>query len=220
VAVGCLSLMKLVRYAATIALVAAVAACSHPSAQLSPPNETSPIVPSTSQPAAPSVGVSSVVIPSIGLDDDQMMQVDKQPDGSLGVPPLTAPRLIGWDRQAPVPGDAATGSYPKAIVRAVLDAHINANHVEGAFAKLAQVKVGAILKVTRTDDQTATFQVTKVLIIDKAAFPTDLVYGGNPDGAELVALTCGPGKLDTVTHNYLQQTILFAKLVSLKPSGP
>jgi LPXTG-site transpeptidase (sortase) family protein len=211
--------MKLVRYAVVVALVVSVAACSHPSAQLSPPNETSPPAPSTSQSTAPGVGVSSVAIPSIELNDDQTMQVDKQSDGSLGVPPLTAPRMIGWDRQSPVPGDAATGSYPHAIERAVLVGHINANHVQGAFADLAKVKIGAKVRVARTDGDTATFTVSKVLIVDKSKFPTESVYG-HATGPELVMITCGPGDLDTVAHNYLQQTLVWAKLVSLKPSSP
>jgi sortase (surface protein transpeptidase) len=163
--------------------------------------------------------MSAVRIPSIGLDDNLTMQVDKNDDGSLGVPPLTAPRMLGWYRRSPVPGDAATCKYPDCVERAVVVGHINANHVQGAFADLAKVKVGAEIAASRTDGQTATFKVSKVLIVAKAKFPTKDVYGG-ANGPELVAITCGPGDLDTATHNYLQQTILFAKLISLKPTNP
>jgi sortase (surface protein transpeptidase) len=163
--------------------------------------------------------VSSVAIPSIGLNDNLTMQVDLNDDHTLGVPPLTAPRMIGWFRQSPVPGDPATGKYPKVVERGVILGHINANHVQGAFADLAKVKVGAEIDVSRTDGQTASFKVSKVLIVAKSAFPTEQVYG-HAAGAELVAITCGPGDLDTAQHNYLQQTIVFAKLVSLKPTGP
>ncbi len=127
--------------------------------------------------------------------------------------------MIGWYRQSPVPGDAAVGKYPQVVERSVLVGHINANHVQGAFAELSKVKVGSEISVLRSDAQTATFKVTKVLIIAKSAFPTEQVYG-HASGAELVAITCGPGDLDTEQHNYLQQTIVFAKLVTLKPTGP
>jgi len=163
--------------------------------------------------------VTSVKIPSISLDDNLTMQVDKNDDGTLGVPPLSSPRMIGWYKQAPVPGDTAVGKYPQVVERSVLVGHINANHVQGAFADLAKVKVGAEFDVLRSDGQTATFKVSKVLIVAKSAFPTATVYGG-AKGPELVAITCGPGDLDTAQHNYLQQTIVFAKLVSLKPTGP
>jgi len=166
-----------------------------------------------------SVTITSVKIPSLELDDNLTMQVDLNPDHTLGVPPLSSPRMIGWFRQSPVPGDSAVGKYPQAVERAVIVGHINANHVQGAFADLAKVKVGAELSVLRSDAQTATFKVSKVLIIAKSAFPTKAVYG-DADGAELVAITCGPGDLDTAQHNYLQQTIVFAKLISLKPTGP
>lgn len=200
-----------------VVFVLILAACSRPvpPGQV-PPNETSP---GTSPPVTSSVTITSIKIPSLELDDNLTMQVDKNDDGTLGVPPLSAPRMIGWYRQSPVPGDAAVGKYPQAVERAVIVGHINANRVQGAFADLAKVKVGAELDVVRSDAQTATFKVTKVLIIAKSAFPTKTVYGG-ADGAELVAITCGPGDLDTAQHNYLQQTIVFAKLVSLKPTGP
>ncbi|MCW2767554.1 MAG: lipoprotein [Nocardioides sp.] len=191
-----------------------LAGCSHPSAQLSPPKLTSP--PSFT-PAAPDVGVSSVAIPSIGLNDNLTMQVVKQPDGSLGVPPLTSPRMIGWYRQSPVPGDNSC-DHP-CVGRSVVVAHINANHVEGAFAELAKVKVGATIAVGRTDAQTATFKVTRTLVIAKSKFPTDDVYGPAKE-AELVAITCGPDAYNAKTHNYENQTIVWATLVSLKPTGP
>lgn len=214
--------MKLVRYAATVALVVLVAACSTPSAQLTPPDATSPPTTSTEGPVpspAPDVWVTGVKIPSIGVNESLTMQVDLNPDHTLGVPPLSSPRMVGWFRQSPVPGDAATGKYPNAVERSVLVGHINANHVLGVFADLSKVKVGAQLLALRSDNQTATFQVTKVLIVAKSAFPTATAYGG-AKGPELVAITCGPGDLDTAQHNYLQQTLVFAKLVSLKPTGP
>lgn len=200
-----------------VVFILILSACSRPPAQQLPPNETSPGT--APPPVNSSVTVNSVRIPSVGLDDNLTMQVDKNPDGTLGVPPLTAPRMIGWYRQSPVPGDSAVGKYPQAVERAVIVGHINANHVEGAFADLAKVKVGAEFDVVRSDAQTAKFKVTKVLIVAKSAFPTKTVYGG-ADGPELVAITCGPGDLDTAQHNYLQQTLVFATLVSLKPTGP
>lgn len=212
--------MRLVRYAATFAFVVLVAACSSPAAQLTPPNATSPPSTSTESPtpsSSPDVWVTGVKIPSISLNESLTMQVDLNPDHTLGVPSLASPRMIGWYRQSPVPGDA-TCDHP-CVGAAVVVAHINAEHVPGAFADLAKVKVGAGISVLRSDNQTATFKVSKVLVIAKSKFPTDQVYGP-VSKPELVAITCGPDAYNPKTHNYENQTIVWANLVSLKPTGP
>lgn len=161
--------------------------------------------------------MSAIKIPSIGLDDNLTMEVDLNPDHTLGVPSLASPRMVGWYRQSPVPGDA-TCDHP-CVGAAVVVAHINAEHVPGAFADLATVKVGAKISALRSDAQTAEFKVTRVLVIAKSAFPTNEVYGP-VKSAQLVAITCGPDAYNPKTHNYENQTIVWAKLVSLKPTGP
>ena len=165
--------MKLVKYVATVALVVAVAACSHSPSQLTPPDATSPSA-STVSPvpsATPDVSVTGIKIPSINVNETLTMQVDLNEDHTLGVPPLTSPRMVGWFRQSPVPGDMATGKYPTAVERAVLVGHINANHVQGVFADLAKVKVGAQFIVLRSDAQKlADVRVLRTVVGGKERF--------------------------------------------------
>jgi LPXTG-site transpeptidase (sortase) family protein len=159
-------------------------------------------------------------IPTIGLDNKTFTQVGlNQPDSSghqsMEVPPLSQPKLVGWFRLSPVPGDSALCPFDNGkgcVQPAVLGAHVNANGVQGAFAKLAQVKVGATIEVDRSDQKTAVFKVTKTKIFSKTAFDTKAVYGGS--GPSLVLLTCGPGAV--VKGSYLNQTVVWATLVTIK----
>jgi LPXTG-site transpeptidase (sortase) family protein len=183
-------------------------------------DEAAPLTASDSAPP-PSVATTAGVIPmelqipSIGLDNKTFMQVGLISGGELEVPPLSQPKLIGWFKLSPVPGDSALCSFDSGkgcVQPSVLGAHINANGVSGAFAKLAQVKVGAEVRVLRSDDKTAVFKVTKTKIFSKTAFDTKAVYGGS--GPSLVLLTCGPGAV--VKGSYLNQTAVWATLVTIK----
>lgn len=161
---------------------------------------------------------TAIRIPSIGVNNHQMMQVGLNPDRSLEVPPLSEPLLVGWFKLGPLPGEKSTCSFSAGCPgSSIMGAHVNANGVQGAFAKLAQVKTGAVVEVDRSDGQTAVFKVTRVQIIKKSAFPTKSVYG-DTTGPELRLLTCGPGAV--VNGSYLSQTIVYATLTSLKPSAP
>ena len=171
----------------------------------------------TDQPPASTAGVFPIGlrVPVIGLDSHAFMQVGLNADKSMEVPPLSQPKLVGWFKLSPVPGESALCPFAggKGCVQpSVLGAHVNANGVQGAFAKLSQVKVGAAIEVDRSDGKTAVFKVTKTKIFAKAAFDTAAVYGGS--GPSLVLLTCGPGAV--VRGSYLNQTVVWATLVTLK----
>lgn len=178
--------------------------------------------PPTSSEAAPSspgadVTPTAVRIPSIGVNNNEMMQVGLNPDRSLEVPPYSQPKLIAWFKLGPLPGDSALCPFSAGCVQpAVLNSHVNADGVQGGFAKLSSIKVGATVSVDRSDNRTATFQVTKVLVFKKTAFDTKSVYG--VAGPSLVLVTCGPGTV--VAGSYLNQTVVVAKLTSLKPKTP
>jgi sortase (surface protein transpeptidase) len=206
-----------------VALTAVLAACG-PTAEApnypnlnSPAGSTTQAPPSTTSPGV-DVTPTAVRIPSIGVDNNQMMQVGLNPDRSLEVPPYSAPNLIGWFKLGPLPGEKATCSFAAGCPgSSIMNAHINADGVQGAFAKLAQLKVGAVVEVDRSDDKVAVFKVTKVQILKKTVFPTKMVYGDTKD-AELRLISCGPGEV--VNGSYVNQTIIYAALTQLKPKTP
>jgi hypothetical protein len=177
---------------------------------------TSPTTPLASPP--PSVGgvapaavtVTRVRIAALGLDDTQIKPVGLDADHSLKPPPLSAPQTIGVYTGGPVPGDLGP---------AVIEAHVNANGKLGAFTALSKMEEGQSIIVERSDHTSAVFRVDKVQTIKKVDFPTKAVYG-DTEGPELRALTCGPGPLEKLpdgTRSYVNQTIVYAKLVALQP---
>lgn len=188
-------------------------------------DESAPLnvgAPLTSSDAPPpsSAGVfpMGIRIPSITLNNHTFMQVGLA-NGELEVPPLSQPGLVGWYKDSPVPGESALCSFDNGkgcVQKSVLGAHVNANGVQGAFAKLAQVKVGATVEIDRSDQRTAVFKVTKVKVFPKTSFPVADVYGGS--GPSLILLTCGPGTV--VKGSYLNQTAVWADLVTVKPTTP
>jgi hypothetical protein len=86
--------------------------------------------------------------------------------------------------------------------------------------KIAQLKKGQIVETDRSDGKIAVFEVYKLVILKKKAFPTDSVYGPTPNGeAELRLITCGPGPLERMpdgSMSYINQTIGYAKFISFK----
>lgn len=167
-----------------------------------PPSSTAGVVP------------TGIRIPSIAVNNRQFMQVGLV-NKELEVPPLSQPKLMGWFKLSPLPGESALCSYADGCVQpAVIISHINGNGVAGGFAKLTQVKVGALIEVDRSDNQTAVFKVTKTRVFKKSQFDTPSVYGVS--GPSLVLITCGPGTV--VNGSYLNQTVVTATRVELKPS--
>lgn len=196
-------------------------------------DETAPFSVESPAPSAPPASTAGVFpmelrIPAIELDNKTFTQVGLNPPDSRGnqsmeVPPLSQPKLVGWFKLGPIPGESALCSFEQKCVQpAVLGAHVNANGVQGAFAHLADKKcktcdykvMGATVEVDRSDGKTAVFKVNKVRVFSKATFDTRAVYGGS--GPSLVLLTCGPGAV--VNGSYLNQTVAWATLVTVKPT--
>lgn len=197
-------------------LVVLASGCGPKGTALSPPALTPVPAPSASGPLLPSITPTGIRIPSIGVDDRQFMDVGLDSHDELQVPPLDQPKVVGFYRLSPAPGDVPPCRYTDGCVGpSVLVGHINGDGQQGVFAKLAQVKKGAEVQVDRGDGRTAVFTVTTVDVFQKSAFNTQSVYG-DVVSPSLVLITCGPGELDRVHHNYLQQTVVHAELTALK----
>ena len=122
-----------------------------------------------------------------------------QPDGSMAVP--TDARTVGWFTKAPTPGSLGP---------AVLAGHVDFRGAEGAFARLATLRPGDRVRVTRADGAIAVFAVTHVDRYAKDHFPSDRVYGPI-DHAGLRLITCG-GDFDNRTGHYLDNIVAYADL--------
>ncbi len=160
--------------------------------------------PDASAPLAESAPVR-LKIPSIGVDT-ALMTLGLMANGTLEVPPDGS--IAGWFTGAPAPGSVGP---------AVIAGHIDWNG-PGVFYKLRAVAVGDTITVLRADGIAAVFKVIKVGQYAKNAFPTDEVYGP-VNFAALRVITCG-GSFDHATGHYVDNTVVFAKLVSSGPASP
>lgn len=145
-----------------------------------------------------------VTVPSISAESN-LVPTGLKADGSLEVPPVTAPMQASWFNASPTPGEVG----PSVIL-----GHVNGNGQPGIFANLSRVVAGEEILVDRADGQRAVFQVSRVVTIPKDSFPTDQVYNdtANP---QLRLITCG-GDYDRANRSYLSNVIVYADLVDVQ----
>ena len=143
----------------------------------------------------------SLRIPSIGVSSPALVDLGKQPDGSLEVP--TDPADPGWFSPGPAPGQFGP---------AVIAGHVDGGGGPGVFYRLGELQPGAPVEVVREDGSTARFVVDKVERYAKDAFPTAAVYGDSTHRAELRLITCG-GDFDDGTGHYVDNVVAYAHLV-------
>lgn len=142
-------------------------------------------------------------IPAIGVESG-LIGLGLNADRTVEVPPLGADSTAGWYRYSPTPGQLGPS-----IVLGHID---SARYGPGVFFKLGALRKGDTVSVRRSDRTVAVFRVDAVAEYPKDHFPTLTVYG-NTDHAALRLITCG-GKFDLSTHNYEDNIVAFASLVS------
>ena len=176
----------------------------------SPTTAAPPAVPGTTPPpdaqqldtkTLPRARPVALRIPSIGVSSPALVDLGKQPDGSLEVP--TDPADPGWFSPGPAPGQ-----FGPAVI---------AGHVDGVggpvvFYRLGELQPGAPVEVVREDGSTARFVVDKVERYAKDAFPTTAVYGDTTHRSELRLITCG-GEFDSRTGSYVDNVVAYAHLL-------
>ncbi|MEU8703307.1 class F sortase [Streptomyces sp. NPDC048680] len=143
--------------------------------------------------AVPGIFIEAPVI-GLGLDAQ----------GHLGAPPLSKPRVVGWYRNGPSPGDAGT---------ALIVGHRDTETGPAIFLNLNALHRGDTVKVTRADRLTALFTIDEVKTYAKDKFPDDKVYGAGKR-PELRLMTCG-GRFNK-KNGYSANVVVFAHLTSLK----
>ncbi|MET3812127.1 class F sortase [Arthrobacter sp. UYEF3] len=182
---------------------AAAAAAPEPASATGPPARTLPPAPDAPLPASIPV---SVEVPSIGVSST-VLQLGKQANGEVEIPPGEPGSPAGWYQDSPTPGQSGS---------AVMLGHVNSTkNPVGVFYRLQQLTPGQVITVTRADHTAAVFTVDKVDIYHKASFPTVEVYQ-NADRPELRLITCGG--YDPATREYLDNTVVYAHLTSSHPA--
>lgn len=142
--------------------------------------------------SVPAIDVRSRLV-ELGLQADRTMEVPEDPD------------VAGWFTR---------GASPGALGPAVIGGHVTWDGAPGVFYRLGTLRRGDRVTVSRSDGRTAVFSVTRVDRYDKARFPTGAVYGAI-DHAGLRLITCG-GSYDTSRHRYLDNVVVFARLVAVR----
>ncbi len=141
----------------------------------------------------PRLGVKSSLV-GLGIDGAGAMEVPADP------------AVAGWYTLGPTPG--ALGS-------AVIAGHVTWNQTPAVFFRLGSLQSGDRLSIVRKDGNRAIFSVGRVSTFAKAHFPTSTVFGGI-DHAGLRLITCG-GKYDLFAHRYVDNVVVFATLVDVRP---
>lgn len=146
-----------------------------------------------------------VDVPRVGIHS-RLLRVGLQHDGSLGVPPLSRAELAGWYEKGPSPGQRGP---------AVLVGHVDTKKGPAVFFRLASLRPGDTIEVTRADGKVAAFTVDSVERVSKKHFPTQRVYG-DLGFAGLRLITCGG---DFKGHSYTDNTIVYAHLTADRRTG-
>lgn len=144
----------------------------------------------------------SLDIPAIGVHA-KIIDLGLSKNGTIDVPPLSAPKVVSWYDEGPAPGQPGA---------AAILGHVDAAGVGPAvFYKLGNLRPGAKIYVRLHDGQTVVFEAYSVALYTKAKFPTQKVFGFT-SWPTLRLITCG-GLFDQKTDHYLGNVVAFASYV-------
>jgi sortase (surface protein transpeptidase) len=139
-------------------------------------------------------------VPSIGIETG-LQPLHLLTDGTLQSP--SSWNVAGW---------YSDGIKPGQIGPAVIAGHIDSTKGPAVFYRLNKLVVGAQAIVTEQDGAVLTFVVDDLQSYPKSGFPATAVYGPTPY-PQLRLITC-TGDFDYATHNYLDNLVVSAHLVS------
>lgn len=185
------------RLAVMVAGVFLVAGCGM---QVMPAAEAPPVNgdPVTTAAVGADVPVS-IAIPRLGVTDD-IVPVKATSSGAMEVPPV---EHTGWWSQGPRPGDPGP---------ALVLSHVNYKGVQGAFARLSELRTGDAITITDKAGTVHRFVIRERRTFKKDAFAEnyDFMFA-NTGSDDLVAVTCG-GTL--VGHSYDSNVVVRATEVA------
>jgi Sortase domain len=147
----------------------------------------------------------SIAIPRLRIHS-KLVQLGIDGTGAMDVP--SDPGEAGWYDRGPTPGELGP---------AVIAGHVTWNLQPAVFFRLGDLRSGDRLRVVRRDGVTGVFEVRQIRSFPKVRFPTKAVFG-TIDYAGLRLITCG-GTYDASTHRYLDNLVVFARLVAARPAS-
>jgi hypothetical protein len=148
----------------------------------------------------------SIDIPSIHVHA-KIISRGLNPNGTVGVPPLSDPMVAAWYDKGPAPGEPGA---------AAILGHVDAASVGPAvFYDLGEMRPGARIFVHLRDGRIAIFETYSVALYSKRHFPTQKVYGYT-SWPTLRLITCG-GIFDAQTGHYLSNIVAFASYIGSRP---
>lgn len=169
----------------------------------SEPDTDRPAGSTPSTPSAEGAQVASpavVSIPSIGVEAP-IIGLDLRGDGTIDVP--RNPDDAGWWRDGPEPGEPGP---------AVVYGHVDSSPGPAVFFRLEELSSGDLIEIERADGTRVLFTVDRIGQYAKDEFPTDDVYGHQPEPV-LRLVTCG-GEFDRTERSYRDNVVVYAHLVS------
>jgi hypothetical protein len=134
-------------------------------------------------------------------------QLGMRQDTRIETPPYDKADKAFWYRNSSTPGEPGPS---------VFLGHVDSKEKIAAFFYVSKIRPGNQIEIVRQDRSTAIFEVTSVEQFSKHNFPTVRVYGYTEEPT-LRLVTCG-GAYDKKTQSYLDNIIVFAKLVGSLPS--
>jgi sortase (surface protein transpeptidase) len=146
------------------------------------------------------IAPARLVIPEIGVNAP-VGKMGLDSTGALEVPKAWAD--TGWYGGGPAPGQ--TGP-------AVIVGHYDSTTGPAVFYRVPALKAGQKIDVKLVDGRTLEFAVDSLVMVSKATFPTEEVYGPTTR-PELRIITCG-GSFNYTTHHYLDNVIVYAHLTT------
>ena len=130
-------------------------------------------------------------------------------NGSLYVPP--DPRAVSWASQQAAPGSA--------FGTTILVGHIDFKGVPGAFADLADYRVGQTITLVLADGRQMKYSVAATIEVNKAKlgprrqelFDQTSAFGlpGRPKAGRLLLISCG-GAFDNRTGHFASNVLVYA----------
>ncbi|MEU9788235.1 class F sortase [Streptomyces phaeochromogenes] len=184
-------------------VLAVLTGCSSAADKPAPASPNTPAAAGTASPGAPEATQSAVptevAIPSIGITSS-LMELGRNKDGTVEVPPAEKGMTAGWYIGGSVPGEVGP---------AVIIGHNDTRFGKAVFHDLKKITKGADITVTNDRGESAHFTVTDTESVSKNSFPTEKVYGPTKDRA-LRLVTCD-GDFDAQGHP-VNNLIVYAKL--------
>ncbi|MEE1937916.1 class F sortase [Streptomyces sp. TRM 70361] len=130
-------------------------------------------------------------------------------EGAVRPPPMDTPGVVGWYRDGPEPGTEGA---------ALLVGHVDTDRGPAVFHRLASVRPGDRVRVTRADGTVAEFTAEDVSVAERADFDPARVYGARRAGrAELRLITC-TGDFDRDSRSYTANLVVSAYLTGVRPA--